>query len=97
MTKEFADIILIMDSNRRFVKAELLKKSISAFKHYCPTLSAAKNKIEGIKTEGTIPKQLLLHVGTYDLEKMTTSTELQTHTEIFFNLYQVKNLKTVKS
>ena len=65
-----ADIILIMDSNRRFVKPELLKKSIEAFKHYCPTLSAMKNKIEGIKTEGTIPKLLLLHVGTNDLEKM---------------------------
>ena len=32
-----ADAILVMDSNGRFVKPELLKKSISAFKHYCPT------------------------------------------------------------
>ena len=38
-----------MDSNRRFVKPELLKKNIAAFKHYCPTLSATENKRKGSK------------------------------------------------
>ena len=74
-----------MDSNGRFVKPELLKKSISAFKHYCPTLSASKNKIEEIKTEGAIPTQLLLHVGTNDLEKKTTSTEF---VDIYRDIFQ---------
>ena len=62
-------------------------------KHYRPTLSATKNKIKEIKTKGTIPKQLLLHVGTNDLEKMTTSAEFVDTYRDIFNLYQVKNLK----
>ena len=93
-------MILIMDSNGRFVKPELLKKSISAFKRYCLTLSATKNKIEGIETKGTIPKQLLLHVGTNDLKKMTTSTEFaDTYRDIFQSLSskEFKNCKVMIS
>ena len=64
-------IILLMDSNGKFLNLRIFKQGETVIKYDCPTLDTLRDQINQINTS---PKQILIHVGTNDLEKCGEET-----------------------
>ena len=76
------NLVLLIDSNGKFIIPSRLNRYKVCVKFGCPTIQNVKNKVDEMKSSrfGLIPDQLLIHVGTNDIEHMSQ--------EIFTDMYK---------
>ena len=78
-----------MDLNGRFLNPKFFKRGETVIKYDCPTLDTLRDQINQINTS---PKQILIHVGTNDMEKCGEETFREKYEEIIEAIALEKNI-----
>ena len=73
-----------------------MKINVKTVKYFCATLKSAKEQIEFIINQDLIPKQLLLHIDTNDLENMTSQIVFTETYKDIFQLLSNENFNNCK-
>ena len=73
-----------------------MKRNVKTVKYFCATLKSVKEQAEFIISQDLIPKQLLLHIGTNDLENMTSQNVFTETCKDIFQLLSNENFNNCK-